>query len=110
MVLFSLRRTEYVHCPYSEMYSLYCLILVLVFSVNVLRKGTELYVTKTAHSSRLLLPHSFRQASCCCNVKNMDTTTRFRGISVLLLLCDDISLNPGMVFTKPPLFQGSLKK
>ena len=80
------------------MYSLYCLILVGLFSVNVSRKGTELYVAKTAHGSHLLLPRSFRQASCCRNVKNISTTTKFRGISVLLLLCGDISLKPGPVY------------
>ena len=66
-----------------------------LFSVKV--SGTELYVVKTAHGSHLLLPRSFRQASCRCNVKNIPTTTKFRGISVLLLLCGVISLNPGPV-------------
>ena len=75
------------------MYSLYYLILLGLFSVNISCKGTELYVTKTA----LLLPHSFRQASCCRNVKNFPTSTKFRGFSVLLLLCGDISLNRGPV-------------
>ena len=79
------------------MYTLYCLILLGLFSVNISRKGTELCVTKTAHGSSLLLPHSFRQASCCRNAKNVPTTTKFRCISVLLLLCGDISLNPGPV-------------
>ena len=31
------------------------------------------------------------------NVKNFPSTTKFRGISVLLLLCGDILLNPGPV-------------
>ena len=79
------------------MYNLYCLILLGPFSVNISHKGTELYATKTAHSSCLLLPCSFIQASCCRNVQNFPTTTKFRGISVLLLLCGDISLNPGPV-------------
>ena len=79
------------------MYTLYCKILLCLFSVNITRKGTELYITKTAHGSSLLLPRSFRQASCCRNVKNFPTTTNFRGFSVLLLLCGDISLNPGPV-------------
>ena len=80
------------------MYTLYCLILLCLFSINITHKGTELYITKTAHGSSLLLPRSFRQASCCRNVKNFPTTTtNFRGFSVLLLLCGDISLNPGPV-------------
>ena len=58
---------------------------------------THRYISKTAHGSSLLLPHSFRQASCCRNVKNIPTTAKFRDISVLLLLCRDISLNPGPV-------------
>ena len=57
----------------------------------------ELYVSKTAHGSSLLLPHSFRQANCRCNVKNIPTIAKFRGISIILLLCGDISLNPGPV-------------
>ena len=73
------------------MYILYFVLLLGLFSIKISRKGTELYVTKTAHGSSLLLPRSFRQASCCRNVKN------FRGISVLLLLCGDIPLNPGPV-------------
>ena len=57
----------------------------------------ELYITKTAHGSSLLLSHSFRQASCYHNVKNFPATTKFRGISVLLLFCLDIWLNPSSV-------------
>ena len=96
-VLFSLRLPEYVHCLCSVMYTLYCLIFLCIFSINITRKGTELYITKTAYGSSLLLPRSFRQASCCRNVKKFPTTTNFRGFSVLLLLCGDISLNPGPV-------------
>ena len=79
------------------MYTLYCLILLGLFSVNITRKDTEFYITKTAHDSSLLLPRSFKQVSCCRNVKNFPTTTKFRDFSVLLLLCGDISLNPGPV-------------
>ena len=75
------------------MYSLYCLILVGLFSINISRKGTELYVGKTAHGSHLLLPRSFRQASCCRNVKNIPTTTKFRGISILYLICGDFNMH-----------------
>ena len=65
---------------------------------NVFDLYTRDYILKTTHgSSLLLLPGSFRQASCCSNVKNFPTTTRFRGVSVLLLLCGDISLNPGPI-------------
>ena len=66
------------------------LILLGLFSINISHihiKGMELYVTKTAHGSCLLLHRSFRQA-------NFPTTTEFRGIYVLLLLCGDISPNP----------------
>ena len=79
------------------MYSLYCLILLGLFSVNISLRRTELYVLKTAHGPNLLRPRSFRQATCCHNVKNIPTAAKFRGIFVLLLLCGDISLNPGPV-------------
>ena len=80
--LFSLRLPEYVHCPCSVMYTLYCLILLCLLSVNITRKGTELYITKTAHGSGLLLPRSFRQASCCRNVKTFPTTRSLDLLSI----------------------------
>ena len=60
------------------------------------RNGTELFVYgSTQASSRL--PRSFRQASCSRNVHHFPCLTKFRGLSVLLLLCGDISLNPGPI-------------
>ena len=67
------------------------------FLHNISRKGTELYVLKTAHGSSLLLLHSLKQTSCCYNVKNIPTAAKFRGMFVLLLVSGDIYLNPGPV-------------
>ena len=67
------------------------------FFLNISHKGIELYVSKTAHGYGLLLPRSFKQANCCCNVKNIPTTAKSRGISVLLSLCGNISPNPSSV-------------
>ena len=47
------------------------------------------------HSSRL--PRFFRQASWSRNVHYFPCLTKFRGLSALLLLCGDISLNPGPI-------------
>ena len=45
-----------------------CLNFLCLFSVNISYKGTELYVSKTAHGCGLLFL-CFFQASCCHNVK-----------------------------------------
>ena len=73
-----------------------CCLAFLFFLVNVSQNGTEFFVSgSTQASSRL--PRSFRQASCCRNVHHFPYLTKFRGLSVLLLLCGDISLNPGPI-------------
>ena len=75
------------------MYTPCCLALLLLFLVNVSRIGTELCVSATTQDSSIL-PRSFRQASCSRNVHHFPCSTKFRGLSILLLLCGDISLNP----------------
>ena len=78
------------------MYAPCCLAFLLFFLMNVSQNGTELFVSgSTQASSRL--PRSFRQASCSRNVHHFPCLTKFRGLSVLLLLCSDISLNPGPI-------------
>ena len=78
------------------MYTPCCLALLLLFLVNVSRIGTELCVSVTTQDSSVL-PRSFRQASCSRNVHHFPCSTKFRGLSILLLLCGDISLNPGPI-------------
>ena len=78
------------------MYTPCCLALLLLFLVNVSRIGTELCVSATTQDSSVL-PRSFRQASCSRNVHHFPCSTTFRGLSILLLLCGDISLNPGPI-------------
>ena len=78
------------------MYAPCCLALLLLFLVNVSRIGTELFVSETTQDSSVL-PRSFRQASCSRNVHHFPCSMKFRGLSILLLLCGDISLNPGPI-------------
>ena len=78
------------------MYAPCCLAFLLFFFVNVSRNGTELFVSGSTQASNRL-PRSFRQASCSKNVHHFPCLTKFRGLSVLLLLCGDISLNPGPI-------------
>ena len=78
------------------MYAPCCLAFLLFFLVNVSRNGTELFVSGSIQASSNL-PRSFRQASCSRNVHQFPCLTKFRGLSVLLLLCGDISLNPGPI-------------
>ena len=73
-----------------------CSRLPIPFFVNVSRKGTELFISGSSHDSSLL-PQSFRQPSWCRNVNQLPSIAKFRGLSVLLLLCGDISLNPGAI-------------
>ena len=78
------------------MYSPCCVIFLLLFPVNVSCKGTELFIPKTACCSSLL-PQSFRQSSYYRNANLFPCISTFRGLSVLLLLCGDMSLNPGTI-------------
>ena len=78
------------------MYAPCCLAFLLFFLMNVSRNGTEFFVSGSTHASSRL-PRSFRQASCSRNVHHFPCQTKFRGLSVLLLLCGDISLNPGPI-------------
>ena len=78
------------------MYAPCCLAFLLFFLVNVSRNGAELFVSGSTQASSHL-PRSFRQASCSRNVHHFPCLTKFRGLSVLLLLCGDISLNPGPI-------------
>ena len=78
------------------MYTPCCLALLLLFLVNVSHIGTELCVSGTTQDSSVL-PRSFRQACCKRNVHRFPCSTKFRGLSILLLLCGDISLIPGPI-------------
>ena len=96
LLLTALRLLEYHYSLCSGMYAPCCLAFLLFFLVNVSRNGTELFVSGSTQASRHL-PRSFRQASCSRNVHHFPCLIMFRGLSVLLLLCGDISLNPGPI-------------
>ena len=78
------------------MYAPCCLAFLLLFLVNVSIKGTELFVSGTTQDSSVL-PRSFRQGSCSRKVHHFPCSTTFRGLSILLPLCGDISLKPGPI-------------
>ena len=91
--LLRLRPLEYAYSFCSVMFSP-CLVFLFLFSVNMSRKTIELF--KTAHHSSIL-PQSYRQENCCRNVNQFTCIAKFSGLSVLLLLCGGISVNPGPI-------------
>ena len=78
------------------MYAPCCLALWFLFVINVSRTGTVGCASGSTHDSSIL-PRSFRQAGFVRNVRHFPCSTNFRGLSILLLLCGDISLNPGPI-------------